>query len=39
VNEFGEDCHVAMENRQRIRSDMERTGGTYSTHARGGNCD
>jgi hypothetical protein len=26
VNEFGEDCHVAMENRQRIRSDMERTG-------------
>ena len=32
------DCIVAQMNRERIRADMARTGGTYSRHAHGGNC-
>lgn len=33
-----EDCLVAQEERRRINEHMERTGGTYSKHAHGGNC-
>src|SRR6516165_2645956 len=32
------DCHIQLENRERIRNHMARTGGTYSRHAHGGNC-
>jgi hypothetical protein len=33
-----EACQIQLDNRARIRSHMERTGGSYSTHAHGGNC-
>lgn len=32
------DCHAIMSERERIRAHMDRTGGTYSRHAHGGNC-
>jgi hypothetical protein len=33
------DCHIVMQNRKAIQTHMEGTGGTYSGHDHGGNCD
>lgn len=37
IHDLG-DCLMLQEERARIRAHMARTGGTYSSHAHGGNC-